>query len=277
LYPQRLTLAERLFRMRKDAGLKAVELAAALGWEGEAGRVKVSRIQNGHQVPGPEEVTAWASVTGHRNEAAELLDLLAGMQTIHSQWRRRLKEGDTGIQEERDRRTQGATLIRNAEIVVIPGLLQTTDYARSIIVQASALFGTRDVDTAVQARMQRQEVLYDSSKTFEFVITEAALRLFSCTREVMLGQLDRLLSLGTHNLTLGIIPFGAELPMVPYNGFLLEDNHLTVETLGGRDEEHAGEESALYHRVFDLLMEEALTGDDARRMIAAAAEGLRGK
>ena len=51
--------------------------------------------------------------------------------------------------------------------------------------------------------MHRQQVLYDTSKAFEFVFTEAALYLLPCSRQVMLGQLDRLLSLGMDNVTLG--------------------------------------------------------------------------
>ena len=123
--------------------------------------------------------------------------------------------------------------------------------------------------------MRRQDVLYDQSKTFEFVITEAALRLLPCPPQVMLGQLDRLLSMDLANVTLGIIPFGAELPMMPYNGFLLLDDELTAETWGGKDEEHGGDESAVHDRIFGLLMAEAVTGDEARRLIAGAAASLR--
>src|SRR6185437_7714521 len=155
-----------------------------------------------------------------------------------------------------------------------PGLLQTAGYARSIIEAVSAAYGTTDVDAAVQARMRRQEVLYDQSKTFEFVITEAALRLLPCPPQVMAGQLDRLMSMDLPNVKLGIVPFGVELEIMPYNSFLLLDDALTVETWAGKDED-AGDESAVHVRVFDLLMGEAVTGEEARRRIAAAATDLR--
>ena len=45
---------------------------------------------------------------------------------------------------------------------------------------------------AVAARMQRQQVLYDTNRTFEFVTTEAALRIGAAPASVMIGQLDRL-------------------------------------------------------------------------------------
>ena len=139
------------------------------------------------------------------------------MQTVHTRWRRRLKGGQTAIQEDIDQRTQAATRFHNAEILLIPGLLQTSGYARSIITQISAVYGTAEIDATVQARMRRQDVLYDQAKVFEFIITEAALRFFPCPPQMMLGQLDRLLRLGLDNVTLGIIPFG-ELPLVPRSG-----------------------------------------------------------
>jgi hypothetical protein len=77
------------------------------------------------------------------------------------------------------------------------------------------------------------------------------------------------------NVTLGIIPFGAEVSFAPYNSFVLSDDTLTVETFAGSDEE-AGEAAKLYHRAFDLLLASAVTGEDARRMIVQAAQRLRG-
>jgi transcriptional regulator with XRE-family HTH domain len=271
------SLAERLLRLRKEAGLTGAQLAEALGWEEGTGRTKVSKIENGRQLATEADIRAWAQATGHLDQIEDLLDLAASARVVRIRWRQqRLGGGQAAaVQEARDRTTQAATRIRNAENVIIPGLLQTSGYARSIIAQASALYGAVDVDMALQARMQRQQVIYDTSKTFEFVFTEAALYLLPCSRQVMLGQLDRLLSLGMDNVTLGIIPFGTELPLAPYNSFLLQDDDLTVETLAGKDEERAEDAAELYHRIFDLLMTEARTGDDARRLIATAADRLR--
>lgn len=270
------SLAERLFRMRKAAGLTGEQLAEVLGWGEKTGRTKVSKIENAKQVPGPEDVQAWAQAVGHPEQAAELLELLADVQTVHTRWRRRLRGGHVAILEDIDRRTREAKRIRNAEVVLIPGLLQTAGYARSIITSISAAYGTRDIDAAVQARMNRQAVLYDQSKVFEFVITEAALRLLPCPPQVMAGQFDRLMSMDLPNVTLGIIPFGAELQVMPFNSFLLLDDNLTVETWGGKDDEPAGDESAVHQHIFDLLIAEAVTGEDARQLIAAAAAALKG-
>jgi transcriptional regulator with XRE-family HTH domain len=266
--------------MRVAAGLSGDQLAARLserfGWAEKTGPPKVSKIENGRQVPTAGIIRAWADVTGHPEITDELLDLLAALQTVHIRRRRMLRQGEAPLQEDYDQRARAAKRFRNVEIAFIPGLLQTSAYARSIIKQVSVVFRITDVDAAVQARMRRQDVLYDSSKTFEFVFTEAALRMLPCPRQVMLGQLDRLLSISMDNVTLGIIPFGAELTITPVNGFLLLDDQLIVETYGWEDQEH-GEESATHHRIYDMLMADALTGDEARRLIAGAAEDLRKK
>lgn len=266
-------LAERLFRMRKAARLTGDQLAATLGWGDKTGRTKVSKIENGKQVPTADEIRAWAVASGHPEDAGELLDLLANVQSVHRQWRGQLRRGHAAVQEDYDRRAKTAKRIRNAAPLIIPSFFQTAGYARAIMTHVADLWGTTDIDGAVEARMRRQEALYDRSKTFEFVITEAALRLLPCPPQVMRGQLDRLLTLDLDNVTLGIIPMGVELAVLPYSDFLLLDDRAIVESAGSEDE--VGEdESAVYARIFDGLMAEAVTGEDARRLIVDAAADL---
>ena len=172
-------LAERLYRLRKSAGLTGDQLAGRLGWE-KAGRTKVSKIENGKQIPAAEVIEAWAAACGHPEAARELLDLRADVEAVHHSWRGRLRGGHAAVQDDYDRRTRAAKRIRSSAPVIIPGFLQTAGYARAIMTHVADLWGTNDIDAAVEARMRRQEVLYDQSKTFEFVITEAALRLLPC-------------------------------------------------------------------------------------------------
>jgi hypothetical protein len=86
----------------------------------------------------------------------------------------------------------------------------------------------------------------------------------------MAGQLDRLLSLDLPNVTIGIIPFG-EVALMPFNSFYMLDDEATVETWDGKYQER----DEVYARIFTMLMDEALTGDEARRLITAAAASLR--
>ena len=166
-------LAERLYAMRKAAGLTGDRMAEDLGWP----RSKISKIENGRQMPTADDIRTWAAECGHPEAADDLLDLLADVQAVHRRWRTRLRRGHAAVQEDLDRRARQAKRIRSAEVLIMPGLIQTAGYARSILAQAGAAYGRRDLEETVAARMRRQEILYDADKTFEFVITEAALRM----------------------------------------------------------------------------------------------------
>jgi hypothetical protein len=58
-------------------------------------------------------------------------------------------------------------------------------------------------------------------------------------------------------------------------GFLAVDDLTIVETFTSADT-IPGRESAAYEHIFTRLLAEAVTGDEARRLIASAAADLRG-
>ena len=267
-------LAQRLRSMRKAAGLTGEQLAERLGWS----RPKVPKIENGHQMPSEQDVMDWVAVCGQPDTVAdELLALLTQGQALHRQWRQRLRHGHAAIQTEWDTLIRKATVIRNFEIIVIPGLLQTGEYARHRCLEAVRNYGAAEdgVDAAVVARMRRQEVLYESGHRFEFVIGEAALRIGAAPPSVMIGQIDRLSVLSAlPNITLGIIPFGVPLPTIPQNPFIVLDDVVLAETHGSLMTLR-GNEADTYKRFADALMAEAVTGDEARRLCLAAVESWR--
>src|ERR1700727_2288037 len=122
--------------------------------------------------------------------------------------------------------------------------------------------------------MRRQEVLYDTSKTFEFIVCEAAFRYLLCPPQVMRGQLDRLLGvLGLDHITLGVITPGRELAVAPMVGFLMADDVTVVESFTSMDTLR-GEESEKYAAVADSLLADAVQGDSARALIMAAMTAL---
>ena len=264
-------LAERLMTLRSAAGLKATQLAESLGWA----RSKVSKIENGNQIPTDADIQAWTGATGHPEVTEELIAMLHQVRDVHTRWRRRLREGgQASIQQELDELTRNAIRIRNLQVAIIPGLLQTAGYAHGIATQVSAVYGNLDIDAAVAARIKRQEILYEPGRQLEFVFTEAALYMPPCPKAAMLGQLDRLMAMDLANITLGIIPLGAELSMSPLNSFMLLDDLLVVESYGYEDRV-GGELADTHARIFDMLMTESATGEDARRLIISAVQRLR--
>ncbi len=103
---------------------------------------------------------------------------------------------------------QAATIIRCHEAQFVPGLLQTEDYAHTVIDLGQA--GDADeVEQRVALRMQRHQLL-DAPKAPEFwaVIDEAVLRRNIGGRAVMSEQLDHLLKVSERpNITVQVVPF----------------------------------------------------------------------
>ncbi|MEU4666783.1 helix-turn-helix transcriptional regulator [Amycolatopsis sp. NPDC023774] len=103
-----------------------------------------------------------------------------------------------------------ATSISSYQGSVVPGLLQTPDYARALITETGNVPKRDDVDERVFARMSRQVILTKSATVnFEFYLREFVLRLpvGQADKAVMSGQLHQLLQLSVRsNISIRVVP-----------------------------------------------------------------------
>jgi transcriptional regulator with XRE-family HTH domain len=268
----RAALGERLRELRRNAGLTGRQLAEALSWPAS----KVSKLENGRQQPTDADIRGWTEATGRRDATEALLASLHTLEEQHAEWQRLLRRGMRSHQDTviaRDARTR---MFRAFEPTVIPGLLQTADYARARFEQGIAEFGVHDVDEAVAARLRRQEMLYRADKRFHLVLTEATLRYSLCPPEVMLGQLDRLIAVAAlPTVQLGVIGFGTPCTVAPLHGFwLLDDDRVVVESYSAELTLAQPQEIELYARTFDALAGDASYGREARAIITAVVDDL---
>ncbi|UQI43236.1 helix-turn-helix transcriptional regulator [Streptomyces sp. HU2014] len=265
----RVALGARLRELRTEAGLNGKDLAVRLGWQ----QSKVSRLEHGKQTATAEDLKAWAREADAPDEASDLLARLNGLESQQRSWRRQLASGHRGVQERYVVEYRSTALIRGYEATVVPGLFQTPGYARHLLIHNSELMQSpRDTDAAVRGRMQRQEVLYQPGRTFHVMVWEGALHALICPREVMAGQLDRLVSLiGLDRVHLSVIPLGAPLALSPKHGFwIFDDSRVVVETVNTELHLESDEDVALYRRVWDRLNGSAVSGAQAHRLIARA-------
>ncbi len=103
-----------------------------------------------------------------------------------------------------------ATSLRMSEHSLVPGLLQTPEYARDVL--ATRPNTTDDeLEELVSARMQRRAILERENPPMVCaIIDEAALHRPVGGREVMYPQLMRLVEVsGRHNMTLQVLPYSA--------------------------------------------------------------------
>jgi hypothetical protein len=214
--------------------------------------------------------------------AETIADLVARLGTVKSEysaWRRQFREGTRSKQQDYIELEAGTARLRVFEPILVPGLLQTAEYARYRLADVHTLYGTpNDVAEGVRTRMQRQQVLYDQGKRFEFLLLESALRLRVCPAEVQRGQLGHLLALSTlSNVELGVIPADSQLATAPMHGFWIFDDELVlVETIAAELMLRESEDIALYGSVFGALREAASFDDEMRLVLAGLLKELAG-
>jgi transcriptional regulator with XRE-family HTH domain len=273
VHEARHALGQRLRELRQRAGLTGRQVADSLSWPAS----KVSKLENGRQTPTDGDLRAWAAITHAESETDALLASLHTLELQHAEWQRQLMTGLRPHQDEIAGLDAKTRLFRAFEPTFIPGLLQTAEYARARFAQSITVFKVpNDIDEAVRARVRRQEMLYRPDKRFHFVLTEATLRYRLCPPEVMLGQLDRLVTFAAlPNVRLGIIGFETAYVVAPAHGFwLLDNDRVMVETFSAELNLAQPQEIELYNSIFDQLAAVASYGRAARAIVTRVVDDL---
>ncbi|MCI2424018.1 helix-turn-helix domain-containing protein [Saccharopolyspora sp. K220] len=271
---RRQEFGERLRRFREEADLTGRELASALGWP----HSKISKLETGKQTAEDQDVTQWLdALDAPESSVRHMLDELAELRISKAAWRAQLRAGHRARQQQSYDSEHAATRIRNVEFGVVPGLLQTADYARAVFRTQAELLQVPDTDieASVRVRMQRQQVLYQG-KDIEIIISQHALRHPVAAPEAMLGQLDRLVSaLDIPGLRFGVLPEFRRLPNITMNGFSMLDDLVQVEHVSAELTIDDPDQVAIYHRLMDRLWHVACEGDEARTIVQQLAAEYR--
>lgn len=165
-----------------------------------------------------------------------------------------------------------ANMIANFEVSVIPGLLQTEEYARAVL--RFSRHPSIELEEFLRRRTERQTILVDENPPLcIFVIDEYALRRSIGGSEVMARQLARLRDLAAWpNVVIKIIPFGFEY----YSGcpFMIAkldgaeianlDSVLDAQIVEGH------EDMAEIARVWEDIREAALSAKESLELIERA-------
>ncbi|MGW5735138.1 MULTISPECIES: helix-turn-helix domain-containing protein [Streptomyces] len=258
-----------------DGRLTGTQLAQRMGAGWTKG--KISKLENGKQTATAEDLRAWAEGTGQPEAFEELLARLRGFESHIRSWPRQLATGHRSVQDaaaaEHDR-TRVLTIWEN---VLVPGLLQTPDYARHVFTRhANLMRSPRDTEDAVRSRIERQQALYRPGSKCRITIWEGALRSMICPPSVLAAQLDRLTGvIGLDTVELGVVPFSASLKIWPGNSFWVYDERLAIV-----EDWHAelwiddADSVATYLSVWKTLSESAVYGADAHNVINSARRSL---
>ena len=208
---QRRRLRTELRRARERAGLTRDQVTAAL----EMSMSKVVRIEAGTVGISANDLRALLNLyhVQDPDEVNSLLALARGgrEKPVRSQY------GDAASPRllELIEIEAAASSTRHFQPLMVPGLLQTREYARAILEQLNRGRGVSDelIEARVEVRMKRQELLErDDAPEMFFVLDEAVTRRVAVGPQVMREQLDRLIDLAVRDrITIEVLAFGAGL------------------------------------------------------------------
>ncbi|MCX2924839.1 helix-turn-helix domain-containing protein [Streptomyces sp. NEAU-W12] len=279
---RRRKLGAELRSLRTSAGFTSGEAARLVGWH----QSKVSRIETGTSGVKPADVRLLLDAYDLTDpQVRELLMVLAGSDDSdgrHHWWHAYRGVLPPTYRDFISLESQ-ASAMRTLETTVVPGLLQTPEYARAVTEAALEDASQERLDTLVEVRLARQDVLRaDPPLGFSAVLDEAVLRRQVGGPGVMTRQLERLVEAARlPQVRLQVLPFtaGAHIgvtgPFVIFSFSRTSDldvvvlDHLTSSLYLERKED-----LRVYSEAFNALSIHALSPEDSLDFIAGTAAGV---
>src|ERR1700744_4101806 len=276
---QSAILRRELVQLRRDSGKTQGEVARALEWSPS----KLIRIEGGHNSVTKVDLDALLTVYGVSSTAdRDRFQSLRGAARLRGWW-------DAYRNEIVDQYLKyvgyeaGATFIRQFPGTVVPGLLQTPEYAEALTICTN---DPSDVPAVVKLRLQRQtELAQRSDRPHQYyVLDEAVIRRHvgvSADPMIMPSQLDRIADEAAENplVTVQLIPFSAgehggltAFTVLGFNGALqdlvyLDSGKGEIADITGDDLQVAD-----YAAKFETLLDLALPENESIKYIRDVAE-----
>jgi transcriptional regulator with XRE-family HTH domain len=269
----RRRLGSDLRHLREGAGLTIESVAVAL----ECSDSKISRIETGQVSPSPRDIRDMLELYGVSRDRIESLVAVAREARQKAWW-----------QEYRDDPAvplagleAAASSIDTYEALLVPGLLQTREYARAVVRSILPDMTPDEIERTVEFRMRRQAVLMRKNPpTLHAILDEAAVRRPVGGAATMRKQVLHLIDIGSRpNVTLQMLPFAAG-EHAGMNGqltcFAFEDSAIPdvvyVEAALSNNYVERPEEVAQYRRILDSLGDLALKPVDSAEFLNAIAK-----
>lgn len=271
---RRRRLAAELRRLRNDTGLSIEGVASQLKWPGS----KISRVENrqvGISTRDLRKLLDLYRVTD-RVYREELLEM--GRRATERGW----WQSYTGVVPSAYANLIGleaeAATIRTYEPELVPGLLQTPEYARSVIRAGRPTDTTEEIDRRVEVRLERQEVLTridPPPPKVNVVLNEGVLVRRVGTPEVMRAQIEHLMrERDRANIVIQILPFSAGEHPAMVGPFAMltfldpaDQGVVNVENVMGALALEKAEELRAYEDVWGAIQARAASPEDSRAVM----------
>lgn len=275
---RRRRLAAELRRLRAGTRKTAEEVGTALGWS----KAKISRYELAQSGLKPDDVARLLAFYGVQGSQREQLLALAEEATHKGWWEAYsdvLTEGNLafiGLEAE-------ATSILEWQINVVPGLLQTEQYAREILsgYHEVATISPRAIQRRLETRLTRQQLLTrDEPLEHVALIDESVLRRQRGDRSVMRAQLQRLAEIAElPNVTIRVVPLKGNHGLAVDSFAILQfgkahettlHDVVSLEHLSNELYMEGDTDTYQFRLAFDHLAEESLSPQESRDLILTA-------
>jgi transcriptional regulator with XRE-family HTH domain len=272
---RRRRLAAELRRLRAGTGRTAEEVGQVLGWS----KAKISRYELAQGGLKPADVARLLDFYGVRGSHREQLLALAEEATHRGWWEAYndvLTEGHLeyiGLEAE-------ATSILEWQINVVPGLLQTEQYARNVLsaYQEVAIISPRAIERRVETRFIRQQLLTrDEPLEYAALLDESVLYRQRGDQSAMCAQLQRLADVSRlPNVTIRILPLKRDhgLAVDSFSIFQFGKAHETMlhdvvslEHVSNELHVEGDTDTHQFRLAFNHLSEESLSTQESRELI----------
>jgi transcriptional regulator with XRE-family HTH domain len=277
---QRRRLRAELRRVRLEAGLTQDQVAEAMDWS----LSKLIRVENGSVSISTNDLKAilqYYKITDDQR-VAELIAM--GRVARERSWWSEHRDIASRQTLQLIEYEAAAMISRNFQLSVAPGLLQTEDYARSVLQQNNPERTRDEIDALVGIRMHRQELIdrADPPLLF-FVLDEAVVRRQVGGPAVMQGQLQRLIEVGAKpNVTVEVVPFSAGFHLGTLGPFVIyefpddaDDDTVYLENQQGEFINRDNPDEILaYRERFEHLRQVSLGPGRTESFLAELAEEL---
>jgi len=270
---RRRRLAAELRRLRTDARLTVEDVAGRLQWPGS----KVSRIENRQVGVSPRDLRKLLDLYQVQDQSYRDQLLEMGRRATERGWWQSYSGLLPALGNLIGLEAEAAT-IRTYEPELIPGLLQTADYAKAVIRAWYPGDTMEQIDRRVEVRLERQEVLTRTDPPppkVSVVLNEGVLARRVGSPDVMRAQLEHLMrERDRANVVIQVLSFstGEHPAMVgPFTMLTFLDpadpGVVNVENVLGALAMEQPEEIRAYEEVWSALQARAVSPDDSRAVI----------
>ncbi|MFF4404272.1 helix-turn-helix domain-containing protein [Streptomyces sp. NPDC001262] len=268
---ERKDLAQALRGLREASGLSGERLAVRCNMS----QTKISRIETGRALPTVIDVQRILTALDVPQDVSdELLKLARRANVDYASWRTYARVGLYRKQAELKALESTSRVMRHFLPAIPTGLLHVRQYAEQTLSRVVRSDPAKDVARAVQARMDRQAILDDRSRTFTFLLTEQAVRWRRADPGVMAAQCMHMAEVSRKpNVEIVVIPQTTQVPCTPMNVFVVYDERLvTVELFSGEVVLRDPRDISYHLDLFELFLDHSLRGTEVTDFLRESGE-----